>query len=403
MKIRYYFLGILGLGLLLLPNCKNSGKDTERPVAAVIFPDTTLSGIHAVNFSDSLDGKKVALFVLKNSGGMEAVLTNYGQRLVSLMVPDRDGRMEDVVLGFDSLTPYTVHKGGFFGATVGRYGNRIGGAQFQLDGVTYPLVKNSGANHIHGGKKGFESMVWDVDSVTGNYIRFHRVSPDMEEGYPGNLDVKVAYTLTEGNALVIDYKATTDKKTPVNLTNHSYFNLKGAGKGTVLSHIMQINADSFTPVDEELIPTGEIRLVAATPFDFRKPKPIGQDIEVENQQLKFGKGYDHNFVLNDAPKKFDGLSFAARVVEPESGRVLEVYTSEPGVQFFVANFLNGQIGKKGRAYVYRGAFCLETQHYPDSPNRKEFPSTVLSPDDTYHTTTVFAFDTVANGNLHLKE
>jgi len=397
MKNSYYFIALLLIGLSLNQNCKNPRQGETLLQNESTVADTTFSGIVTSKFTDTLDGKEVRPYILKNANGMEAVFTNYGQRLISLMVPDRNGHFEDVVLGFDSLTPYTINRGGFFGATVGRYGNRIGGAAFELDGTTYHLAKNSGENHIHGGNKGFESMVWDVDSVSKNHIAFHRISPDMEEGYPGNLDVHVSYTLSDENALIIDYRATTDKKTPVNLTNHSYFNLKGAGEGDVATQIMQINADSFTPVDEGLIPTGEIRSVQGTPLDFRQPKAIGQDMEAGDKQMRFGHGYDHNFVLNKDPGNADGPTFAARVVEPQSGRVMEVYTTEPGVQFYGGNFLSGQKGKNGKTYIRRGAFCLETQHFPDSPNRKEFPSTILSPGELYHTTTIYAFDTMPSG------
>jgi aldose 1-epimerase len=377
-------------------NCR--GEKEENVSGTSI--DTTFSGLSQSDFRDTIDGKQVDLFVLTNVLGTEAVFTNYGQRLVSLVVPDREGNFEDIVLGFDSLPPYTRGRGGFFGAVVGRYGNRIGNASFVLDGTTYQLAKNNGDNHIHGGEIGFESVVWDVDSVARNHIAFHRVSPDMEEGYPGNLEVRVAYTLTDSNKLVIEYHATTDKKTHINLTNHTYFNLKGAGEGNVLDHIMQINADTFTSVDEELIPTGELKAVEGTPSDFRDPKAIGRDIDAADEQLSFARGYDHNFVLNDAPKNEDGLVFTARVLEPESGRVMEVYTNEPGVQFYGGNFLNGEtIGKKGKAYDFRGGFCLETQHFPDSPNKKQFPTTILEPGEEYNSTTVYAFDSLKTSEI----
>ena len=392
MKKSYLSGSILVLLMLVCLNCRNNPGGNMEEKTAGMAADTTLSGIRHADFKDTIDGKETTLYVLTNAKGTEAVFTNYGQRLISLMVPDREGNYADIVLGFDSLAPYTRGRGGFFGAVVGRYGNRIGNASFELDGTSYQLAKNNGDNHLHGGETGFESVVWDVDSMANNYISFHRVSPDMEEGYPGNLDVHVAYSLTDSNELVIDYRATTDKKTHVNLTNHSYFNLKGAGEGDVTSHIMQINADSITPVDSELIPTGELKAVEGTPFDFRKPKAIDRDINAGSDQLEYGRGYDHNFVLNDSPKNEEGLIFAARVREPESGRVMEVYTSEPGVQFYGGNFLNGEaIGKKGRAYPFRGAFCLETQHFPDSPNKPGFPSTVLEPGEEYQTTTVYAF------------
>ncbi len=386
--------GILFCAVWMISSCRDTtGKDAKSALTER-SADTLRSGIKPENFRDTIDGKAVQLFVLTNATGIEAAITNYGQRLVSLMVPDRNGKYEDVVLGFDSLPSYRVGRGGFYGAVVGRYGNRIGGARFVIDGRTYPLAKNNGDNHLHGGEKGFESEVWDVDSVAANYIAFHRISPDMEEGYPGNLEVRVTYTLTDADELVIDYRASTDKKTHVNLTNHSYFNLKGAGEGDVTGHIMQINADAFTPVDDELIPLGDIRSVEGTPFDFREPKAIGTDLESKDEQIQFGLGYDHNFVLNEEPRNDDALVFAARVLEPESGRILEVYTSEPGVQFYGGNFLNGETpGKKGKSYDFRGAFCLETQHFPDSPNKKQFPTTLLEPEEEYWTTTVYAFDT----------
>lgn len=388
----------LALGLLiLLPfGCKEAPKEGSTPVPATeTVSDSTRSGLLFKNFRDTIDGKPVRLYVLSNAQGVEATFTNYGQRLVSLLLPDREGDFEDVVLGFDSLRPYTRGKGGFFGAVVGRYGNRIGQARFELDGTSYELAKNNGENHLHGGNKGFESVVWDVDSVSGNYIAFRRLSENMEEGYPGNLDVRVAYTLSDANELRIEYRATTDKKTHVNLTNHSYFNLKGAGEGQVLDHLLHLNADRFTPVDAGLIPTGELRAVAGTPFDFREPKTIGQDIEADYEQLQLGRGWDHNFVLNDEPRNEDGLVLAAKVTEPVSGRILWTHTSEPGVQLYSGNFMDGNtLGKKGKTYAHRGAFCLETQHFPDSPNKPHFPSTVLEPGTEYRTTTVYSFGLV---------
>jgi aldose 1-epimerase len=395
MKKTQLFCILLGCLILQAVACgERSKQDNADKDTAMAAADSTLSGLAYSDFEASIDGKPVRLYALTNANGMEAAITNYGQRLVSLMVPDKNGAFADVALGFDSLQPYTVAKGGFFGTIVGRYGNRIGNARFTIDGTTYQLAKNNGENHLHGGNVGFESVVWDVDSVASDYIRFSRLSPDMEEGYPGNLRVQVAYTLTEDNALRIDYQATTDKKTPVNLTNHSYFNLKGAGEGVVLDHVLYLNADAFTPVDKGLIPTGEIRSVEGTPFDFREPKSLGASIEADNEQLQFGMGWDHNFVLNKQPLNNDGLVLAAKVFEPKSGRILEVYTSEPGVQLYSGNFMDGKtVGKKGRTYARRGAFCLETQHFPDSPNKPDFPSTVLAPGMEYNTTTVFAFST----------
>lgn len=387
-----FLVAMLLLGTL---SCKEKSTKNETD-QNMVQPqsDTTLSGISKANFEQIVDEKPVSLYVLSNKNGMEATFTNYGQHLVSLMVPDKNGKMEDVVLGAANLEGYKKPSGKYFGSVIGRYGNRIAKGRFTVDGTTYELAKNNGENHLHGGIKGFESVVWDVDSIAPNYIRFHRLSPDMEEGYPGNLDVKVDYTLTDSNELKINYLATTDKKTPINLTNHSFFNLKGAGNGTIDDHLLQVNADSFNAVDAGLIPTGELMPVVNTPFDFRTPKTLGQDIGADFPQLKIGNGYDHNFILNSGPKNEDGLVFAAKVIEPKSGRVMEVFTSEPGVQVYTGNFLDGTtLGKKGKPYVFRGSICLETQHYPDSPNQKAFPNTILAPGETYRSTTIYKFST----------
>ncbi|WP_276166543.1 aldose epimerase family protein [Zobellia alginiliquefaciens] len=352
--------------------------------------------INPADFTTTIEGDSVKFFVLTNANGMEVTFTNYGQRLVSLYAPDKNGKFDDVVLGFDNLKDYRAKKN-FFGAVIGRYGNRIAKGKFSLDGKTYDLAINNNENHLHGGLVGFESVVWKVDDHTDNSISFSRVSPDMEEGYPGNLEVTVSYVLTDDNALRISYEAKTDKPTYVNLTNHSFFNLKGEGEGTVNDHVVLLNADKFTPVDNGLIPTGEIMNVEDTPFDFRAPKTIEKDINADFEQLKIGKGYDHNFVLNEEPKNNEGLTFAARVVEPNSGRTLEVYTSEPGVQFYGGNFLDGSdIGKSGNPYVRRGSFCLETQHFPDSPNQPDFPSTRLNPGETYTSYCTYKFGVTEN-------
>jgi aldose 1-epimerase len=305
-------------------------------------------------------------------------------------VPDRQGKMGDVVLGYDSLDGYVNDKS-YFGALIGRYGNRIAHGQFTLDGVTYKLAKNNGDNSLHGGVKGFNKRVWDakeISSKEGPALRLNYLSKDGEEGYPGNLKVQVVYTLTDANELKIDYSATTDKKTVLNLTNHSYFNLAGQGSGDILRQELMLQADKFTPVDAGLIPTGELRPVEGTPFDFRTKTVIGARINNDDEQLKLGKGYDHNFVLTRTAE----FSLAARVSEPSSGRVLEVWTSEPGVQFYTGNFLDGSArGKGAKPYDFRTGFCLETQHFPDSPNHPEFPSTVLSPGEVYHSTTSYKF------------
>ncbi len=345
-------------------------------------------------FGKTPDGQPVDLFVLTNKGGAEASITNYGGAVVSLRVPDRNGRLADVVLGYDALDGYVNDKA-YFGAIVGRYGNRIAHAQFVLDGKTYALAKNNGDNSLHGGIKGFNKAVWTAKTFSardGQSVELFYLSKDGEEGFPGNLKVTVTYTLTDANALRIEYSATADKKTVVNLTNHSYFNLAGQGSGDILGHLLTIQADQFTPVDSGLIPTGELRDVMGTPFDFHKPTAIGARINHDDEQLKLGGGYDHNFVLR-MPMDH-GEYLAARVLEPASGRVLEVWTTEPGVQFYTGNFLDGKTpGKSGHTYPRRNAFCLETQHFPDSPNQPKFPSVVLNPGERYHTVTTYKFST----------
>jgi aldose 1-epimerase len=320
---------------------------------------------------------------------MEVRAMTYGGIITSILAPDRNGAMADVVLGFDSLEPY-LPRHPYFGAIVGRYGNRIGNAQFTLDGRTYKLAANNGPNHLHGGVRGFDKYVWEaapLADATG--VAFSRTSADGEEGYPGSLKVRVTYRLSDANALEIAYEATTDKATPVNLTQHTYFNLAGHDAGDILGHEVTINADRFTPVDATLIPTGELANVAGTPFDFRKPAKVGARIDEPHPQLKMGRGYDHNFVLT---RKGVGLEEAARVVDRKSGRTLGVTTTEPGVQFYTGNFLDGrQKGKGGAIYRHRNGLCLETQHFPDTPNRPNFPSAILKPGETYRSRTVFAF------------
>ena len=345
-------------------------------------------------FGKTSDGQPVDLYVLTNKNGVEAAITNYGGAVVSLKVPDRNGKFGDVVLGYDSLDGYVNDKS-YFGAIVGRYGNRIGHAQFSLDGKTYTLAKNNGENSLHGGIKGFNKAVWaakELPAKNGQSLELTYLSKDGEEGFPGNLHVRVVYTLTDSNELKIEYSATTDKKTVVNLTNHTYFNLAGPGSGDILGHQLVIEADKFTPVDASLIPTGELRDVLGTPLDFRKATAIGARIDQEEEQLKLGHGYDHNFVLRRAAGA--PISLAARVAEPNTGRVLEVWTTEPGVQFYTGNFLDGTArGKGGLTYARRSAFCLETQHFPDSPNQPKFPSVVLNPGEKYSTTTTYKFTT----------
>ena len=343
------------------------------------------------SFGKTKDGQAVDLYTFSNASGMEVRAMTYGGIILSIKVPDRNGKFDDVTLGFDSLEPYLANST-FFGALVGRYGNRIGKARFKLDGKEYKLAVNNGPNALHGGLKGFDKVIWQAESFDkpeGVGVVFRYTSPDGEEGYPGTLQVLVTYTLTDKNELTLDYHATTDKATPVNLTNHAFFNLAGPGVRDILDHQMMINADNTTPVDSTLIPTGEIKSVEGTPFDFRKPTAIGARIDANDQQIKYGPGYDHNFVLN---RKGEGLSLAARVAEPTTGRVMEVSTTEPAVQFYTGNFLDGTLtGKGGHVYKRRYAFCLETQHFPDSPNKPSFPSTILKPGETYTSKTVYAF------------
>ncbi|HMF61052.1 MAG TPA: aldose epimerase family protein [Vicinamibacterales bacterium] len=346
-------------------------------------------GVSHAAFGKTKDGKVVDLYTMTNSHGVEVRAMTYGGIITSIRVPDRTGAMADVVLGFDTLDGYLADPP-YFGAIVGRYGNRIAKGQFTLDGRTYKLATNNGPNHLHGGVRGFDKMVWTarpVESADGAGVTLTRMSPDGEEGYPGNLNTTVTYTLTDRNELIVRYQATADKATPVNLTQHTYFNL--AGGGDILGHELTLNADRYTPVDATLIPTGELAPVQGTPFDFRRRTAIGARIKQDDPQLKNGNGYDHNWVLN---RTGTGLQLAARVVEPKTGRTLEVTTTEPGVQFYSGNFLDGTIkGKGGVVYNFRNGLCLETQHFPDSPNHPSFPTTVLKPGDTYSSQTVFTF------------
>jgi aldose 1-epimerase len=338
-------------------------------------------------FSDTLNNHVVALYRLTNANGMEALITNYGASVVSLRVADKNGKMDDVVLGYDSIQGYYQGKA-YFGCVVGRYANRIAKGSFQLDGQTYTLAKNNGPNTLHGGLKGFDKVVWS-GKQDGSAVMLTYTSKDGEEGYPGNVTITVKYSLKNDNSLAMDYSAVTDKATLVNVANHSYFNLEGQGNGHILDHEMMINADGFTPVDSTLIPTGEIRKVAGTPFDFTSAHKIGERInDTSDQQIKYGLGYDHNFALNGEAGK---MRLAAKVIAPGSGRVLEVYTTEPGVQFYSGNFLNGSEQGKGSVYEYRTGFCLETQHYPDSPNQPSFPSAVLKPGEKFESSTIFKF------------
>ena len=320
---------------------------------------------------------------------MVAQITNFGGRVVSLWVPDKNGNFDDIVTGYTTLDGYLNSSEIYYGALIGRYGNRIAKGQFTLNDTVYSLVQNNGENHLHGGTKGFNDVVWKASQPDGQTLVLTYTSPHMEEGYPGNLDVKVQYQLTNENELKIEYWATTDRPTPVNLTHHSFFNLKGDGNATINDHLLQINADFYTPVDDGLIPTGEISSVEGTPMDFRAPTVIGERVDADFDQLKYGGGYDHNWVLVPSETR---LNFAARVVEPASGRTMEVYTNEPGLQFYGGNFLDGSdTGKYGKPYEFRTSFCLETQHFPDSPNQPEFPSTILEPGEEYYSVCVYKF------------
>ena len=349
----------------------------------------TKSGLTKEAFDTIIDGKPVSLYILTNAGGMEVTVTNYGGVVVSVMAPDRNGTFGDVVLGFDNIHDYVSIKNNF-GAIIGRYGNRIGQARFTLNGTEYLLEANNGPNHLHGGCKGYNTQVWDASQVSPNMLSLKYTSPDMEAGYPGTLSIEVTYTLTDDNELRIDYLATTDKPTIVNLTNHSYFNLKGAGEGLILDHSLTINAPYFTPVSADLIPTGELRPVHDTPFDFTQPHPIGERIDMAYEQLQFGRGYDHNWVLKTQADST--VILAARLHEPSDGRTLEVYTSEPGLQVYTGNFLDGSVtGKNNKVYLFRGAICLETQHFPDSPNKPDFPPVVLNPGEKYRSVCIYKF------------
>jgi aldose 1-epimerase len=349
--------------------------------------------INKSTFGKTEDGQSVDIYTLRNSHGMEARITNYGGIVVSLTAPDRDHKFADVVLGYNNLESYLKPPFPYFGAIIGRYGNRIAKGRFTLNGVEYKLATNNGENHLHGGIKAFDKVVWTVKQVrttpAGPALFLTYLSKDGEEGYPGNLTVNVVYTLTHKNELKIDYTATTDKDTVTNLTHHSYFNLAGEGNGDILDHRLVIKADRFVPTDAAAIPTGDLRSVAGTPFDFRTSTAIGARINQDDEQLKLGKGYDHTWVVNG---RAGALRQAAIAYEAKSGRVMEVWTTEPGVQFYTGNYLDGTLtGKSGKPYPHRSGFCLETQHYPDSPNQPNFPTTTLKKGATYRSTTIYRF------------
>ncbi len=353
--------------------------------------DLTKSGLDKSKFESVVDGKQTHLYVLTNKEGMEVCVTNFGGRIVSVMVPDKNGTFQDVVLGHDSIADY-VKIDGNFGALIGRYGNRINKGRFTLDGNTYQLPQNNYGHCLHGGPKGFHNAMWDAKQLNDSTLELSMKSPDGYAGFPGNLDVKVTYSLSADNALQLSYAATTDKPTIVNLTNHSYFNLSGNPRENVLKEVVQFNADAFTPIDSTFMTSGEIRSVEGTPFDFRTPKAVGKDINLVDEQLKNGLGYDHNMVLSTGG---DLTKVAGSITDLESGIRMDIYTTEPGIQFYTGNFLDGKVkGKKGIAYPHRGAICVETQHYPDSPNQPNYPSVVLRPGQTYHSECIYRFSVV---------
>ena len=356
------------------------------------FSEENLARLSSYSFGTLSDGREVNAFVLRNARGMSVQILDLGGVIASIKVPDSSGNFSDVTTGFDYPQPY-LDGAGYMGAIVGRYANRIAGGKFSIDGIDYSLAKNNGDNAIHGGLVGFDKKIWDVEFLVGLHdskLKLSTFSPDGEEGYPGRVEVSVTYTLNDQNQLTIDYSATSDKATIINLTNHAYFNLDGHQAGSILEHEVMLNANHFTPIDESSIPTGVILDVAGTPLDFRQRKAIGLDIESEDRQMTFGSGYDHNFVINHSEP--GSVSLAAEVYSPNSGRVMKVYTDQPGVQFYTGNFLNGTlVGKDGAVYGRRSAFCLETQHFPDSPNKPMFPSTILQPGDQFASRTIFEF------------
>ncbi|MET0242211.1 MAG: aldose epimerase family protein [Flavitalea sp.] len=373
----------------LIVSCGDAPKDSEKPGSdsssvaptSSLYPDSTA-------FSKVIDGQQTHLYILKNGKGMSAAITNYGGRLVGLYVPVGDSTV-DVVTGFKSVDDFANSTEPYFGATIGRYGNRLAKGKFSIDGKQYTVVPNNGQNALHGGKKGFQSVVWNAVQENDSTLELRYLSKDGEEGFPGNLTVKVVYTLTSDNGLAISYEAQTDKKTVVNLTNHAFYNLNGEGSGTILNHTLQIDADQYTPVDSTLIPIGKNLPVAGTPFDFRKPTTIGARIEEKNEQLKNGTGYDHNYVVNGK-----GMRKVASITGDKSGITMDVLTVEPGLQFYSGNFMQGKNTFKGGSKdEFRNAFCLETQHFPDSPNQPSFPTTILNPGETYKTNTLYLFKT----------
>lgn len=388
MKIKS-FTGLCFLAILGLASCQSeSGKSSKENTQTT--DSITVVKLVADSFQKEIDGKKTGLYTLKNKNQAEAIFTNYGGRLVSLLMSDKDKKMVDVVVGFKSVSDYQNSTEPYFGATIGRFGNRIAKGKFTLDGKQYQLFTNNGQNTLHGGKKGYQDVVWDAKQINEHTIQFDYLSKDGEENFPGNLKVTVTYTLTDDNELKMDYQASTDKTTVLNLTNHAFFNLNGEGSGDILNHEVKIFADEYTPVDSTLIPTGKIEKVKNTPFDFTTATNIGARIKDNNEQLTFGKGYDHNYVLNKT--KAMNMFQAASVKGDKSGIVMDVYTQEPGLQFYSGNFMQSKNKFKGGSKDdFRTAFCMETQHFPDSPNQPGFPSTVLKPGQIYKTSSIYKF------------
>lgn len=384
MKLKSFIT--FAVGIVFLQSCTSKKAENNQTTDSV-----TVNKIEKISFGKLPDGREVDQYILKNANGMEVKIMNYGGVITHWTAPDKEGKYEDIVLGFDSLVGYLTPPP-YFGAIIGRYGNRIAKGKFTLDGKTYQLAKNNGENHLHGGVVGYDKVLWNAESIEGaeSTLKLTYLSKDGEEGYPGNLNITVTYTLKNDNSLKMDYVATTDKATIINLTNHSYFNLSAAKKD-VLDQEVTLNADRYLPVDEGLIPTGELRLVTGNAFDFSKPTEIGKGInDVRDKQIKLGGGYDHAWILNK--KEVNELSLAATVLEKTSGRKMEVMTTEPAIQFYTGNFLDGSLtGKGGVKYAKRFALCLESEHYPDSPNQSAFPSVILKPNEKYSTTTIYKF------------
>ncbi len=382
--IRAKYSVVISIVVIILIAACSCQSDEIKLAEGVSFPSPG-------NFETEIDGRQVRLYTLENRNGMRVDITNYGGRIVSLLVPDRDGVFDDIVTGYHSIDEFINSNIAYSGALIGRYANRIGGAVFTLEGREYRLTANSGPNHLHGGPGGFHYVVWEADQPDEKTLILNYLSPHLEEGYPGNLDVTVKYILSAENELIIEYYAETDQTTVLNLTSHAFFNLAGEGSNTINDHLLRINADYYTPVDRTMIPTGLLEPVAGTPFDFRDFRLIGERLDQEHQQMIYGNGYDHNFVLNKSGADSE-LSFAAGVYHPKSGRLMEIYTTEPGIQFYSGNFLDGgETGKRGEPYLFRTSFCLETQHFPDSPNKPDFPSVVLEPGEQFFSRTVHRF------------